>query len=44
MAPAIINRVKEVFVCAYSRIRFGRLENVCQHYRSYPNQLSFNFD
>lgn len=28
-----------VFVRAYVRFRFGRLEQVCQHYRSNPNQL-----
>lgn len=30
---------KNVFVRAYVRLRFGRLENVCQHWRSHPNQL-----
>lgn len=33
------NNHKSVFVNAYLRFRFGKLENVCQHYRSYPNQL-----
>lgn len=28
-----------VFVRAYVRYRFMRLEHVRQHYRSYPNQL-----
>lgn len=28
-----------VFVRAYIRYRFGRLENVCSHYRGHPNQL-----
>jgi hypothetical protein len=32
-------RVKDVFVRAYSRFRFGKLENVCQHFRSHPGQL-----
>lgn len=31
---------KAVYVRAYTRRRFGRTENVCQHCRSYPNQLS----
>lgn len=31
---------KSVFVRAYSRFRFGRTEDVCQHWRSYPKQLS----
>jgi hypothetical protein len=26
-----------VFVRQYVRIRFGRVETVCQHYRSYPS-------
>lgn len=39
----ISNKTKMVFVHAYTRIRFGKKENVCQHYRSFPNQLSFNF-
>jgi hypothetical protein len=30
---------KSVFVRAYVRFRLGRLENVCQHYRSLPGQL-----
>lgn len=29
---------KPVFVRAYLRMRFGRLENVTQHCRSYPGQ------
>lgn len=33
-------RNKGVFVRAYVRFRLGRLENVCQHWRSYPGQLS----
>jgi len=33
-------REKPVFVRAYTRIRFGRLEHVCAHYRSWPNQLT----
>lgn len=28
---------KPVHVRCYSRVRFGELENVRQHYRSYPN-------
>ncbi|RZT04139.1 hypothetical protein EV582_5021 [Duganella sp. BK701] len=34
------SKVKTVFVRQYIRFRFGRLENVCQHWRSLPNQLS----
>lgn len=32
-------KVKGVHVRAYVRFRFGRLEDVCQHWRSYPGQL-----
>lgn len=32
-------RRKSVHVRAYVRFRFGRIENVCQHWRSHPNQL-----
>lgn len=28
-----------VFVRNYVRVRFGKLEHVCQHYRSYPHQM-----
>jgi hypothetical protein len=31
-------RVKNVFVRAYIRMRFGKLENVSQHFRSAPHQ------
>lgn len=34
---------KLVKVRAYVRMRFGRLENVCAHVRSWPRQLSFDF-
>jgi hypothetical protein len=34
---------KTVHVCAYTRIRFGRVEYVCEHYRSWPGQLDFGF-
>nr|DAM62677.1 MAG TPA: hypothetical protein [Caudoviricetes sp.] len=27
-----------VFVRKYKRMRFGRIEDVCQHYRSLPNR------
>lgn len=27
---------KTVHVCAYTRVRKGRLEYVCQHWRSHP--------
>jgi len=36
-------RTKFVKVRAYVRVRFGRLERVCEHFRSYPQQLSFDF-
>lgn len=36
----ISSKPKSVRVRAYTRIRFGSLENVCQHWRSYPHQLS----
>lgn len=32
-------RLKVVFVRAYRRFRFGRWENVRQHFRSHPGQL-----
>lgn len=34
---------KVVKVRAYARRRFGRLEHVCSHFRSWPGQLSFDF-
>lgn len=37
------SQVKTVFVRAYLRRRFGRDENVRQHWRSWPGQLSFTF-
>lgn len=33
------HRLKTVFVRAYTRFRFGRIEHVVQHWRSHPNQL-----
>ncbi len=36
-------RPKQVHVSAYTRFRFGRLENVCQHWRSWPGQYEFSF-
>ena len=32
-------KLKSVFVSAYTRFRQGRLEYVCQHWRSMPGQL-----
>ncbi len=32
-------RLKSVFVRAYTRLRFGRRECVCEHWRSHPGQL-----
>lgn len=43
MTHSFAREVKTVFVRAYTRIRFGNLENVCEHWRSAPGQLSFNF-
>ncbi len=37
---SIFYRTKSVFVRAYIRLRYGKIENVCQHWRSYPGQLS----
>lgn len=37
---AFYNKPKNVFVRAYIRLRFGQLENVCQHWRSWPGQLT----
>ncbi len=36
---AFYNKRKSVFVRAYIRLRFGRIENVRQHWRSHPGQL-----
>lgn len=30
---------RTVFVRSYVRVRFNRMENVCQHWRSPPEQL-----
>lgn len=35
--------LKGVFVRAYERWRFGRKEQVCSHWRSFPGQLSLPF-
>jgi len=35
-----IARLKNVFVRTYTRFRLGRIESVCQHWRSHPGQLS----
>lgn len=32
------HRIKDVYVRQYVRMRFGKLESVCQHYRSRPYQ------
>jgi hypothetical protein len=42
MAYATFNP-KNVFVRAYVRFRFGKLENVCQHWRSAPYQYTLAF-
>jgi len=36
----VLAKVKTVFVTAYTRFRFGRIEYVCQHWRSHPGQLN----
>jgi hypothetical protein len=41
--PMVHSRVKSVFVHAYIRTRFGRLEHVSAHFRSWPHQYTFNF-
>lgn len=33
-------RHKTVHVNPYSRFRFGRVEHVCEHWRSEPNQMT----
>jgi hypothetical protein len=38
-----ISTAKAVHVRDYYRTRFGRLEHVCEHWRSWPGQLSFDF-
>lgn len=42
--PNGYQKIKDVFVRAYVRMRRGRREHVCQHYRSHPGQLTLNFD
>jgi hypothetical protein len=38
VAMAIVcNLPKAVHVCAYTRVRFGKLEYVCEHCRTYPS-------
>lgn len=44
MGTGLYDRARTVFVRAYTRIRFGVLEHVCQHWRSHPGQMSFDFD
>jgi hypothetical protein len=36
----VFSKVRTVFVRAYTRFRLGRLEYVCQHWRSHPDQLN----
>lgn len=38
-----MSRPKVVFVRAYVRFRFARLERVRAHWRSRPQQLTFGF-
>lgn len=44
MPRHLVSRAKNVFVRAYTRVRFGNLENVCAHWRSDPRQLSFSYE
>lgn len=43
MAAPNYRKAKTVFVRAYTRIRFGVLEYVTQHWRSMPGQMAFDF-
>lgn len=36
-------KAKLVHVRSYTRMRFGHREQVCEHWRSWPGQLSFSF-
>lgn len=36
-------RFKTVFLRTYPRYRFGQWEQVCEHFRSAPQQLAFDF-
>ena len=36
----VLIKMKTVFVTAYTRFRLGRIEHVCQHWRSHPGQLN----
>jgi hypothetical protein len=38
-----ISESKAVHVRSYERTRFGKKEHVREHWRSRPNQLSFDF-
>lgn len=38
-----VSERKLVHVRSYERVRFGRKEQVCEHWRSWPKQLSFDF-
>lgn len=44
MPSTLHRKVKSVHVNRYPRFRFGKWESVCEHWRSAPGQLSFNFD
>ena len=43
MSTSLYEKTKTVFVNAYQRYRLERWENVRQHWRSPPGQLSFYF-
>lgn len=39
-----MQQIRSVHVSSYTRFRFGRWEDVCEHWRSHPGQLAFDFD
>jgi hypothetical protein len=36
-------KIKDVHVCSYMRVRFGRSEHVIAHWRSSPGQFVLTF-
>jgi hypothetical protein len=39
----VMTRRKSVHVNKYTRERFGKIECVCEHWRSHPNQMLLCF-
>lgn len=39
----LVQQIRSVHVSQYYRFRFGRWESVCEHWRSLPGQLAFDF-